>query len=155
MHCSDAVINLLTMGRFFLQICRTDCSAVSKRWRTSARYTVYSKVIFSGYAMYWESRPSQHLDNPHDWRPLHNTQMYAISPSYDFTWSFKHVARCVKLRQRLRTQNHLRKILDRAEWNLLKTLVKEATSGTVVRALMTDYSKADLCMELDCSLRRE
>jgi hypothetical protein len=45
--------------------------------------------------------------------------------------------------------------LDRVEWNLLKTLVKEATSGTVVRALMTDYSKADLCMELDCSLRRE
>jgi hypothetical protein len=91
--------------------------------------------------LYWKSRPSQHLEDPHDWRPSHNTQMYAILPSYDFTWSFKHATRCVKLRQPLRTRNHLREISDRAEWNLLKTLVKEATSGTVVRALMTDYSK--------------
>jgi hypothetical protein len=67
--------------------------------------------------------------------------MYAISPSYDFTWSIKHATRCVKLRQPLRTRNHLREISDRAEWNLLKTLVKEATSGTVVQVLMTDYSK--------------
>jgi hypothetical protein len=87
-----------------------------------------------GVDNYWESRPSQHLDDPHDWQPLHKTQIY------DFTWSFKHVARCVKLRLPLRTKNHLRNISDWAEWNLLKTLVKEATSGTVVRAPMTDYS---------------
>jgi hypothetical protein len=117
--------------------------------------TSHCKVFLTRWAPYWESRPNQHLFDPHNWRPLHNTQMYAILPSYDFTWSFKHVARCVKLRQPLRTRNHLCKISDWAEWNLLKTLVKEPISGTVVRALMTDYSKADLRMELDCSLCRE
>jgi hypothetical protein len=40
----------------------------------------------------------------------------------------------------LRSWNHLRRTSDRAEWNLLKTLVKEATSGTVVRVLLTIYS---------------
>jgi hypothetical protein len=28
---------------------------------------------------YWENRPNQYLVEAHDWRPLHNTQMYAMS----------------------------------------------------------------------------
>jgi hypothetical protein len=38
--------------------------------------------------LYWESRPNQHLVYPHDWQPLHNTQMYAILPSYDLLGPF-------------------------------------------------------------------
>jgi ferredoxin len=47
-----------------------------------------SQLKCTGCGIYWESRPNQHLVDPNDWRPLHNTQLYAISPSYDFTWSF-------------------------------------------------------------------